>query len=140
MRLQGSLQEFVLEVKKTHPGKVALVRVGEFYETWGFDAVMLVEYCGLNPMGGDKRDANPQAPVHVLVVHKKRRMTGLSSASDRDGRVLGQLMVAAKKVAEKEQLGDGYRVVVNDGKQGGQSVGYLHVHVLGGRQLRWPPG
>ena len=85
------------------------------------------------------RDANPQAPVHVLVV-PKRRMTGLSSSSDRDGRLLGQLMVAAKKVAEKEQLGDGFRVVVNDGKQGGQSVGYLHVHVLGGRQLRWPPG
>ena len=85
------------------------------------------------------RDANPQAPVHVLVV-PKRRMTGLSSSSDRDGRLLGQLMVAAKKVAEKEQLGDGFRVVVNDGEHGGQFVGYLHVHVLGGRQLRWPPG
>ena len=87
------------------------------------------------------RDINPQAPVHVLVIPKLRDgLTGLDKAEPRHAEILGQLLYAAKVVAEKEGVADGFRVVINNGGEGCQSVYHLHVHVLGGRQMKWPPG
>ncbi|XP_010240546.1 14 kDa zinc-binding protein isoform X1 [Brachypodium distachyon] len=87
------------------------------------------------------RDINPQAPVHVLVIPKLRDgLTGLDKAEPRHAEILGQLLYAAKVVAEKEGVADGFRVVINNGEEGCQSVYHLHVHVLGGRQMKWPPG
>ncbi|CAN6200841.1 unnamed protein product [Urochloa humidicola] len=87
------------------------------------------------------RDINPQAPVHVLVIPKLRDgLTGLDKAEPRHIEILGQLLCAAKVVAEKEGLANGYRVVINNGPEGCQSVYHLHLHVLGGRQMKWPAG
>jgi histidine triad (HIT) family protein len=86
------------------------------------------------------RDIHPQAPVHVLVV-PKRVITGVSHAMAGDADLLGHLLWVAAEVARKEGIaGTGYRLVINDGTDGGQSVDHLHVHVLGGRALAWPPG
>lgn len=85
------------------------------------------------------RDINPQAPVHVLVIPKKE-IASLAEADDEDGNLLGHLLIVARKVAEQEGLTNGYRTVLNCGADGGQSVDHLHVHVLGGRSLSWPPG
>lgn len=86
------------------------------------------------------RDAAPQAPVHVLVV-PKRPLTNLLDTAPEDTLLLGRLMAAAAQVARTLGLGEGgFRVVVNVGPDGGQSVGHLHLHVLGGRPLAWPPG
>ncbi|MFL6595864.1 MAG: histidine triad nucleotide-binding protein [Chthoniobacterales bacterium] len=84
-------------------------------------------------------DVDPKAPVHVLVV-PKRVIPRLSQASENDQEVLGKLLLTAKNVAEKLELTDGYRVVINSGPDAGESVPHLHVHVLGKRQLAWPPG
>ncbi|KPJ10876.1 Histidine triad nucleotide-binding protein 1 [Papilio machaon] len=85
-------------------------------------------------------DVNPQAPTHILVIPRKP-IPQLSKASDEDEQLLGHLMIAARKIAAQEGLGDsGFRIVINDGKNGAQSVYHLHLHILGGRQLRWPPG
>ncbi|KAB2637681.1 hypothetical protein C1H46_016004 [Malus baccata] len=87
------------------------------------------------------RDINPQAPVHVLVIPKFRDgLTGLGKAELRHTEILGQLLHAAKIVAEREGILDGFRVVINNGAEACQSVYHLHLHVLGGRQLKWPPG
>ncbi|MED6219132.1 14 kDa zinc-binding protein [Stylosanthes scabra] len=87
------------------------------------------------------RDINPQAPVHVLVIPKLRNgLTELAKAEGRHGEILGQLLYAAKIVAEKEGILDGFRVVINSGPTACQSVYHLHLHVLGGRQMNWPPG
>ncbi|XP_037114660.1 histidine triad nucleotide-binding protein 2, mitochondrial [Syngnathus acus] len=85
------------------------------------------------------RDISPQAPVHFLVI-PKMLIPRISQASDDDAELLGHLLVVAKKVAKQEALTEGYRVVINDGKHGAQSVYHLHLHVLGGRQMAWPPG
>ncbi|XP_037272099.2 putative HIT-like protein Synpcc7942_1390 isoform X2 [Rhipicephalus microplus] len=85
------------------------------------------------------RDAMPQAPVHFLVIPRKP-LPMLDSATDEDVQLLGHLLLTAKKVAAQEKLKDGYRLVINNGKQGSQSVYHLHLHVLGGRQMGWPPG
>jgi len=84
-------------------------------------------------------DVNPQAPVHFLVIPRKR-IAMLEEADDDDGDILGHLMLTARKVAKEQGLIKGYRVVVNNGVEGAQSVYHLHIHVLGGRQLSWPPG
>jgi histidine triad (HIT) family protein len=88
------------------------------------------------------RDISPVAPVHVLVVPKVRgALTGLSSATAADKATLGHLFFVAAEVARLEGVAaSGYRVVVNDGKDGCQSVDHLHLHVIGGKQLSWPPG
>ncbi|GFR43365.1 hypothetical protein Agub_g4436, partial [Astrephomene gubernaculifera] len=87
------------------------------------------------------RDISPQAPVHFLVIPKKKSgLTRLSKATEEHKALLGHLMFVAQKVAMDENLGEGFRVVVNDGPNGCQSVYHLHLHVLGGRQLAWPPG
>lgn len=86
------------------------------------------------------RDINPQAPVHVLVI-PRRAITGISAAGQGDAELLGHLLLAAAEVARREGIaGSGYRLVINDGNHGGQSVHHIHVHVLGGRMLGWPPG
>ncbi|XP_013879692.1 histidine triad nucleotide-binding protein 2, mitochondrial [Austrofundulus limnaeus] len=85
------------------------------------------------------RDINPQAPVHFLVIPRVP-IPRLSAAKDNDAPLLGHLLIVAKNVAKQESLSGGYRVVINDGEDGSQSVYHLHVHVLGGRQMSWPPG
>jgi histidine triad (HIT) family protein len=84
-------------------------------------------------------DIAPQAPVHFLVVPKKH-IVKLSEAEERDEQLLGRLLLVARKVAKEKNLADGYRVTINDGPDGGQEVPHVHVHVMGGRQLLWPPG
>ncbi|GMN62158.1 hypothetical protein TIFTF001_031244 [Ficus carica] len=87
------------------------------------------------------RDISPQAPVHVLVIPKLRGgLTQLGKAEPRHVEILGQLLYAAKIVAEKEGILDGFRVVINNGPDACQSVYHLHLHILGGRQMKWPPG
>lgn len=84
-------------------------------------------------------DINPQAPVHILVVPKKL-IPRLGSASPDDSPLLGHLLLVAARVAQEQNLDEGFRIVINNGRDGGESVPHLHVHVLGGRQLTWPPG
>nr|XP_022309946.1 histidine triad nucleotide-binding protein 1-like [Crassostrea virginica] len=84
-------------------------------------------------------DLSPQAPVHFLVIPKKP-ISRLSEAEESDAQLLGHLMLVAKKVAKEQGLNEGYRLVVNDGPMGGQSVYHLHIHVMSGRQMGWPPG
>lgn len=85
------------------------------------------------------RDINPQAPTHVLLVPKKE-IDMLSSATAEDQALLGHMMLAAGKVARQVGAGDTFRLVVNNGAGAGQSVFHLHLHILSGRELRWPPG
>ena len=85
------------------------------------------------------RDTNPQAPVHLLVVPRKE-IPSLADAADEDSHLLGHLLSTARRLATQLGLEQGYRVVINCGPDGGQSVDHLHVHILGGRQLGWPPG
>lgn len=82
---------------------------------------------------------NAQAPTHFLVI-PKIRIAQLSLATEADEAILGHLMFVGQKVAKQLGLKDGFRVVLNDGKDGAQSVYHLHLHFLGGRQLKWPPG
>lgn len=84
-------------------------------------------------------DVNPQAPVHFLVIPKKA-ISQLSKANEEDRTLLGHLLFVAKKIAQKKNLDEGFRIVINDGKLGAQSVYHLHVHLLSGRQMQWPPG
>ncbi len=87
------------------------------------------------------RDINPQAPVHVLVIPKSK-LTGFADLADRRiSGVVGRFMQEVARIAEKLGLEeDGYRIVFNQGKHGQQTVAYLHAHILGGRQMSWPPG
>ena len=86
------------------------------------------------------RDVSPQAPTHILVIPKEP-LESVADAREQDAALLGHLMVVARRVAcDEEILEDGFRLVVNTGKDGGQTVPHLHVHILGGRPLSWPPG
>jgi len=85
------------------------------------------------------KDIHPQAPIHILVIPKKPIAT-LADAESEDCAVLGHLLLTAKRVAQEAGLKNGYRVVINSGDDGGQTVYHLHLHILGGRQLDWPPG
>lgn len=84
-------------------------------------------------------DINPQAPVHMLVIPKKP-LPRVGEAVGDDQNLLGHLLLTAAKMAAEADLDAGYRIVINNGKDGGESVQHLHVHVLGGRQMTWPPG
>ena len=87
------------------------------------------------------KDNNPQAPVHVLLIPREHNLESHNDASKLDEGLLGHLLYAAAKVANQLDIAEsGYRVVINTGDAAGQSVAHLHVHVLGGRQLAWPPG
>lgn len=85
------------------------------------------------------RDITPQAPTHILVIPKKA-IPKLSDAQTDDKALLGHLLFAVSEIAKQEKLDDGYRVVINTGEGGGQTVFHLHLHLLGGRDLGWPPG
>ena len=86
------------------------------------------------------KDINPQAPVHVLVL-PKNKFTSLIDAKELEAEQLGRFMQGISKCAAKLGLEDeGYRVVINSGKHAQQSVEYVHAHIIGGRQLQWPPG
>ena len=84
-------------------------------------------------------DASPQAPVHLLLI-PKRSIASLMEVSESDADLLGHMLVVATKLATQMGLETGYRLVVNCGRDGGQSVDHLHIHLLGGRSLQWPPG
>jgi histidine triad (HIT) family protein len=85
-------------------------------------------------------DIHPQAPMHVLVIPKKH-VASLAESEPGDEALLGKLMMAARRAAEQTGIArTGFRVVVNSGAQAGQSVFHLHLHVLGGRPMAWPPG
>ena len=85
------------------------------------------------------RDISPQAPVHVLIIPKKL-IPRVAQAGEEDERLLGKLLLIARMIAKDEDLEDGFRIVINNGPDGGESVPHLHVHLLGGRKLNWPPG
>jgi histidine triad (HIT) family protein len=86
------------------------------------------------------RDIHPVAPTHVLVIPKKH-IVSLSDATEADQALLGKLLLTAKRVAEMEgRTAEGYRTVINSGANAGQSVFHIHVHVIAGRPMAWPPG
>ena len=86
------------------------------------------------------RDINPQAPTHILII-PKRRIASINDLHSDDAELVGKLYLAAKQLAAEEGLaGDGYRVVMNCGEAAGQTVFHIHLHLLGGRELDWPPG
>ncbi|MBD2481842.1 histidine triad nucleotide-binding protein [Planktothrix sp. FACHB-1365] len=85
------------------------------------------------------RDIAPQAPVHILVIPKKP-IPKLADATSEDHALMGHLLLKVKQVAEEAGLENGYRVVINTGVDGGQTVDHLHLHILGGRYMEWPPG
>jgi histidine triad (HIT) family protein len=85
------------------------------------------------------QDINPQAPTHVLLVPKKH-IVGLNTAKPEDADILGYLQLVAAKLGRERGIEDGYRTVLNVGPNSGQSVFHLHLHLLGGRRLTWPPG
>ena len=85
------------------------------------------------------KDVNPQAPVHVLIIPKKP-IAKVADANQDDQNILGYLLLKASQVAEQLGVGDAFRLVINNGEDAGQTVFHLHIHLLAGRPLNWPPG
>jgi len=85
------------------------------------------------------RDIAPQAPTHILIFPKKA-VPRIAEATPEDHKMLGHLLLKAAEVANKVGLSGGYRLVINNGPDGGESVPHLHCHILGGRHMAWPPG
>jgi histidine triad (HIT) family protein len=85
------------------------------------------------------RDIEPQAPTHILIVPKKV-IPQIARATEEDQLLLGSLLLAASEIARAEGLESGFRVVINNGADAGEAVPHLHLHLLGGRKLHWPPG
>jgi histidine triad (HIT) family protein len=85
------------------------------------------------------RDIHPQAPTHILIIPTKH-IVSVAEASVEDEGLIGRLISVAREIAQQENLSKGYRLVINNGSQAGQSVFHLHVHLLGGRAMQWPPG
>jgi len=85
------------------------------------------------------QDLNPQAPIHLLVIPKKE-IPFLSDLTEEDRELMGHLFFVAAQLAKTNGLENGYRTVINCGEDGGQSVDHIHVHLLGGRKMTWPPG
>lgn len=85
------------------------------------------------------KDINPQAPVHILLIPKIDEIDRLANATEKHEKLLGHLLLQAKKIANEQKLTD-YRLVINNGEKAGQSVFHLHIHILGGRPFSWPPG
>ena len=85
------------------------------------------------------RDINPQAPTHILLIPTKHIVSVAETTVEDEG-LIGRLISVAKAIAQQENLSKGYRLVINTGPQAGQSVFHLHVHLLGGRAMHWPPG
>ncbi len=86
------------------------------------------------------RDINPQAPVHIIIIPKEE-IPGINNFdSKKHSELLGEMIDAANKLAKDLKIDDGFRLVINSGEKGGQTVFHLHIHLLGGRQMHWPPG
>jgi histidine triad (HIT) family protein len=86
------------------------------------------------------KDINPQAPLHVLIVSKKI-IPKLTAVQDEDMLLMGKMVMVAKQIAQENNLDkDGFRLLMNEGKFGGQTIYHIHFHLLGGRRLMWPPG
>ncbi len=85
------------------------------------------------------RDVHPQAPVHILII-PKQEIVSIAEANEADAALLGHLLLTVKRVATQEGLEEGYRIVINTGKYGGQTVFHMHLHLLGKRMMAWPPG
>jgi histidine triad (HIT) family protein len=85
------------------------------------------------------RDVNPQAPVHILVI-PKQAIAKISEAETQDQSLLGHLLLVCGKIAKEQGLEKGFRLVINNGDDGGQTVYHLHIHILGKRFMQWPPG
>jgi len=85
------------------------------------------------------RDIRPQAPTHILIIPTKHIVSVAEAAAEDEG-LIGRLITTAQSIAQQENLSKGYRLVINTGLQAGQSVFHLHVHLLGGRAMHWPPG
>jgi histidine triad (HIT) family protein len=85
------------------------------------------------------RDIDPKAPTHILVIPKKH-FENIIELTENDANLTSDLMMMATNVAQSEELAEGFRIVINSGKDAGQSVFHVHAHVLGGRSLTWPPG
>ncbi len=87
------------------------------------------------------RDISPQAPTHIILVPKTTEIPRLSQAQEKHKNILGHLLYTASVIAKQEKLAEnGWRLVINDGKYGQQTVEHIHLHIIGGRQFRWPPG
>lgn len=84
-------------------------------------------------------DINPQAPTHILIIPKEH-FASLKEIPEEKRDILAELLLAARLIAEEKGLSRGYRVVLNTGKESGQAVFHIHFHLLGGRQMTWPPG
>lgn len=84
-------------------------------------------------------DIEPKAPTHILVIPKKH-IASLDHAKAEDAELLGRLLLTVAAIAREQGLNKGYRVVISTGAEGGQTVDHLHIHLLGGRQMHWPPG
>jgi histidine triad (HIT) family protein len=84
-------------------------------------------------------DINPQAPTHILII-PKRHIASLAHAAPEDTPLLGHLLATASTIAAQQKLANGYRTLINTGPDGGQTVHHLHLHLLGGRPMHWPPG
>jgi histidine triad (HIT) family protein len=84
-------------------------------------------------------DINPQAPVHLLIIPRKHILS-LAEATTEDSALFSHLLWTVAEIAREKNLATGYRVVINIGANGGQTVGHLHLHLLGGRRMSWPPG
>ncbi|WP_413161347.1 histidine triad nucleotide-binding protein [Capilliphycus salinus ALCB114379] len=85
------------------------------------------------------RDIAPQAPVHIILIPKKP-IPKLADATPEDHALMGHLLLKVKQIAQEAGLDNGFRVVINNGPDGGQTVFHLHIHIMGGRQMQWPPG
>lgn len=86
------------------------------------------------------RDISPQAPVHLLIVPRKP-IPRIAEAEDKDQALIGHLFLTARRIAKEQGLAEkGFRLVVNNGPDGGEAVPHLHIHILAGRQMKWPPG
>jgi histidine triad (HIT) family protein len=86
------------------------------------------------------RDIDPKAPTHILIIPKKE-IPSMAQVEDEDKQLMGHMFLVASKIAKDEGVSDtGYRLVVNTNEEGGQEVHHLHIHLLGGRQMNWPPG
>jgi histidine triad (HIT) family protein len=84
-------------------------------------------------------DIHPQSPIHILISPRKH-LVSLNDANAEDAALLGRMLLIGKQLAAEHGISAGYRVVINNGEGAGQSVDHLHVHILGGRAMRWPPG
>ena len=138
------------EVAKAHEAAIARMpilaglKAGDAEPRTSFDKILAKEISSDTVHDDDLcyafKDIAPQAPVHVLLIPKERAgLTQIRNAKDDHAGLLGHMMVVAGSLGN-QLCPDGFRLVINDGKQGAQSVYHLHIHILGGRQLGWPPG